>query len=278
MVNRMQSYVGVSGVVSPEQQASLVEAGHDQLQNLGRRLALGVKATHKPQFDDQENKYGRLWYPVGNEAAHSLHHRFPTFNIAQTYLEPTYIEDSAAYPQEFMTKISARMRDYLDAVQIDLLRFEKDPERYAHVFRAMADTGLQRIVQCHGYAMEEGPKPALESLKKLIRGRELNYILFDASHGRGQALNADALLPFIEAAYADKDFADMGTNFGVAGGLNPDNLEQLLPKILQDFPEVSWDAEGQLHDAISEGGDGSLNMERTRRYLVRSAQIATQYA
>ena len=154
MIERAQQYVGVSGVVSPEQQEHLIEVGYDQLAGLGRRLALGVKATHKPQFDDQENKYGRLWYPVGNEIAHALHPQYPTFNIAQTYLEPEFIEASPTYPDEFMAKLNARMRDYVDAIQIDLLHYESEPERYAHVFRAMAATGLQRIVQCHGFAME----------------------------------------------------------------------------------------------------------------------------
>ena len=277
MVHRNQPYVGVSGVVNPEQQRELVEVAQYELHATARRLALGVKATHKPQYEDVENKYGPLWYPVGNDIIKALDHRVQTYNIAQTYLEPEFIENDPDYPRAFMGKLNARMRDYLDAVQIDLLRFDTDPERYQHVFRAMAATGMQTIVQCHGYAMEEGPKSALDKLKRLVGEREIGFVLFDASHGRGQEMNPEALLPFIEAAYNDRDLAHKMTNFGVAGGLHAGNLEELLPKLLREFPELSWDAEGRLHDSIADGGDGSLNMDRTKQYLVRSAALLTEY-
>ena len=44
MVHRNQPYVGVSGVVSPEQQRELVEVAQYELHATARRLALGVKA------------------------------------------------------------------------------------------------------------------------------------------------------------------------------------------------------------------------------------------
>ena len=84
-------------------------------------------------------------------------------------------------------------------------------------------------------------------------------------------------MSFLEAAYSDRDFQAMGTNFGIAGGLHGENVAELLDEVLVDFPEVSWDAEGRLHNKIpSEGGDGSLNLEETKKYLQASIDVLSR--
>lgn len=65
MLERMQPYVGVSGVVSPRQQSELEQMFVDSgLRSTGRRLQLGVKAVHKTQYLDTINKFGEAWYPT----------------------------------------------------------------------------------------------------------------------------------------------------------------------------------------------------------------------
>lgn len=275
---RSEPYVGVSGVVSPEQQHQLYTQANDDLANLGRHLAIGVKATHKPQFDDTENKYGRQWYPVGPAIASALDPSIQTFNILQTYIEPDMIAADPLYPQDFFTKVNKRTHHYLDAVQIDLLRYEKNPEQYTHVVRAMGMMGVKKIVQCHGYAMEAGPTKAIDSINRLLGSHSADYVLFDASHGRGEQMNPDALLPFLEAAYSDKALLEKGVNFGVAGGLNSQNISPLLSRVLREFPGVSWDAEGQLHHSMKEGGDGSLDMHRAGDYLQASIELLIDHS
>lgn len=279
MTERMTPYVGVSGVVNPAQHRELYRIVEPYLHTTGRDLGIGIKATHKPQYDDTENKYGRLWYPVGDEitgvADETLQQH--TLNIAQTYLEPEFIATDPLYPRKFFTKLTDRTEGYLDALQIDMLQYQDDPRGYQPVFREMAITGLMTIVQCHKAAMEKGPMQAVIDLKRLTDGGRVNYVLFDASHGTGKEMDTTHLASFLAHAYNDPDFADFGTNFGIAGGLSDTSVATLLAKILPEFPEVSWDAEGKLHSAKSEGGDGSLDMERTRGYLVHSFKLLEKY-
>ncbi len=95
----------------------------------------------------------------------------------------------------------------------------------------------------------------------------IDYVLFDASSGTGKEMNSDALLPFLDAAYSNKYFEAMGTNFGVAGGLNADMVRRHMGKILARFPDVSWDAESRLHRGTD---DKSLNVVTTESYLAES--------
>lgn len=271
---RNQPYIGVSGVVNPEQQMELVEYADDALKNLGRKLALGVKATHKSQYSLEGTKYGSEWFHVGDEISGALDLRVGTWNILQTYLSPEELAKSQKYPQKFFKKLQKRTSSYSDAVQIDMLRYEADPERYRHVVDAMALTGLDIIIQCHGHAMESGPKRALESMKRLIGSHTVSYILFDASHGNGKQMDNTALMSFLQQAYNDRDFLGRGTNFGIAGGLHGDNVAELLDDVLIDFPEVSWDAEGRLHNKLpSDGGNGRLDMGKTKSYLQASIDV-----
>lgn len=277
--NRREAYVGVSGIASPEQQSLLLENDIERrLANTGRLLALGIKATHKAQFDDVENKHGRYWYPVGDDISTALDSDIrDTFNIAQVQLKSELVEADHSYPSIFFDKIHSRTSSVLDAIQINQLRYEQHPEQYAHVIRAMASTGLQTIIQCHGYAMEAGPQQAMKSLHDLTGKMEVDYVLFDASHGRGEKLNPDVIKRFLETAYDDPCFSQKGTNFGIAGGLSAETIEPLLSELLQDFPDISWDAEGRLHDKIKNGGNGQLNIDRAKHYLEQSVDIAEQY-
>lgn len=276
MTERNRPYIGVSGVVSPDQHRELVAIAEPFIQNRATHsLAVGIKATHKPQYDDIENKYGRLWYPVGDAIAGVTDAALAsqTFNIAQVYLEPQNIADDPLYPERFFDKLCGRTRHYLDALQVDMLPYHTDPEQFTGVCRAMARTGLVTILQCHGFAMAHGPAQALEDLKavtNIAEGSGPDYVLFDASHGRGQVMNPGRLLPFLSLAYEDSWFADFGTNFGIAGGLSSETVDSLLAPIVAEFPQVSWDAEGKPHKAIQDGGNGSLHMQTVRNYLVRS--------
>lgn len=277
--NRREPYVGVSGVVSPEQQTALLANDiEERLANTARRLAIGVKATHKPQFDDIENKHGRQWYPVGDEISSALNPDIrSTFNIVQAQLKQEHVDTNQAYPELFFDKIRSRTSSVLDAIQIDQLRYEQSPEKYAHVIRAMSSIGLQTIVQCHSFAMEAGPQEAMKALEILADKTEIDYVLFDASHGRAEELNPGILKRFLEVAYNDPYFSDKGTNFGIAGGLSGENLKPLLGQIMQDYPDISWDAEGRLHDKKKAGGTGSLNLDRSKHYLEQSVDLAERY-
>lgn len=269
MSNRNIPYIGISGVVNETQQHRIVEVVGNNLRGKDTIIALGVKATHKTQWLDVPNKYGELWYPVGAESFHlALGESCDTHNTAQVYLEPQSIAADPEYASAFVKRIQERGRRWLDTIQFDMLPYHDNPETFVDLIDEARADGSEVIVQCHQAAMAEGPRTAVEKLKRLSRG-VISYVLFDASHGRGKEMDPDALKPFLEAAYHDADFESAGTNFGIAGGLDADAVLRHLPAIYRDFNEVSWDAEGKLHQTA----DGSLDMERTLAYLRASLEV-----
>ncbi|MDN5275524.1 MAG: hypothetical protein JWN33_173 [Candidatus Saccharibacteria bacterium] len=117
-------------------------------------------------------------------------------------------------------------------------------------------------------AMEElGPKAIMN---RLGGAAFIDYLLFDALHGTGTRLDTDALRPFIDSAYESTE--SFQTGIAIAGGLNAEVVTEDLPALLKDYPNLSWDAEGQLHPVDAQG-KRPLDIEKARAYLYASASI-----
>lgn len=282
---RPRPYVGVSGVVCRKdvQPSGLVVTEPQQLflegyaQNAGlydtgRMLALGVKATHKTQFEDIENKYGREWYPVGeSEFTNALgdKERHPhVFGVAQAYLDVRRVDD-AEHRKQFTRRVAYRGRKFLQAIQFDMLPWHHNDDVFVFMEKLKENHDLQVILQVHGEAMSElGSGGVVQKLG--AHAVNIDYLLFDASHGTGKRLNAHRLDEFLEEAYSSSLLARTG--FGVAGGLNAKNVREDIPVLLKKYPDLSWDAEGQLHP-VNNLGKRPLQMDETKKYLQASADV-----
>ena len=240
-------YVGLSGVSGALQQRS-VELLWDTLRTPERRLLLGVKAVHNTQWLDRPNKYGTSWYPVGAQAfSEALLPKGESYGVAQMYLDPATIAENSDYPREFVDRVMERGRRWLNGIQFDMLPYdETEPGQWRELFEHIHHHKLDVILQCHKRAMQAGPEGAVEQIKTLGK---VDYILFDASHGKGVEMDPEALLPFLDLAHRDRTLAANHTSFGVAGGLSEARVRRHLPRIVSEFPDTSWDAEGQLHPA-----------------------------
>jgi len=270
-----QPYVGVSGVVSPEIQATLellaVETG---LIDTGRALALGVKAVHKTQFLDVPNKYGNDWYPVGEESFNgALHHGAKsqhTIGVAQAYFDPQSVH-SEEYRMSFLKRIIQRGKPWLEAIQFDMLPWHSDADVWDMVERTK-ECGISVIMQVHSHAMASlGAKATARVLAR--RSNLLDYVLFDASHGTGTKLDVIALEPFLAGAHEHLDLQQTGV--AIAGGLDGVVIREDLPYLLNIFPNISWDAEGKLHPMIA-NGKRPLDLNSARAYLEASAEVILQ--
>lgn len=271
---RPKPYVGVSGVVSPEQQAQLndifTEAG---LLQADRILALGVKAVHKTQFLDIENKYGSAWYPVGEEAftgALAPHVADShTMGVAQTYFDLEMITNPG-YREFFGDRILRRGAPWIDGIQFDMLPWHEDAAMMPFLEKLKQKHDTKLLLQVHGHAMEAlGPKGVTKLLGR--HAAILDYILFDASHGKGERLDTARLLTFIEEAYSATPLDSVG--IALAGGLNGRVVEEELPPVVEKFNDISWDAEGQLHSK-STNNEQPLDMAIVRDYLRVSAGVS----
>lgn len=273
MSERMkQPYIGVSGVINPEVQrmveAMAVENG---LPERNRAVALGVKAVHKTQYLDIENKYGPEWYPIGERAfSEALRRDVANKNsigVAQAYFDIHHVADSE-YRQAFLQRILQRGQPWLDAIQFDMLPWHDNPDMWAFL-ESVKKEGLQVFLQAHGMSMSTlGPEKSVRTLQQ--HAELIDYVLFDASHGTGTRLDVAALRPFIAEAYEQFDSSQTGV--AVAGGLNSQRVREDLAQLVQEFPHLSWDAEGQLHPENA-AGKRPLDMDTTRDYLAASSSI-----
>lgn len=273
-MSEVKPYVGISGVVSPEQQrlyeGAFAESG---LSDSGRRLALGIKAVHKTQFLDIENKYGSAWYPVGEVAfqgaVEKSHDSQKSINIAQAYLDVEYVGDPD-YRKQFTDRIFHRGGAWIDGIQFDMLPWHSNRD----IATFLEDTKTTYpdkllLLQCHGGAMEQlGPKSSIRKLGKIATF--VDYVLFDSSHGTGRRLDTGNLRRFLDEGYSSESLETVG--LAIAGGLNADVVREDLPEIVNAFPEISWDAEGQLHPSDS-AGNRPLNETIVRKYLYASQEV-----
>jgi len=268
MNEQLKPYVGVSGFVSKEQQVQSLEYA-DPLDRVEYRLAMGVKAVHKTQWLDIENKYGEDWYPVGEGIADVL---LPAvgdeLQVAQVFLEPEMLqaEDGDIYARMFMQKIISRTQPWLNGVQFDMLPWQDNDYRSLLDVVREASPDSRIILQAHGPAMNQlGPAGAAMELKKYQD--HVDYVLFDASHGAGRGMDTTVLGEFIEAA------KDQGiVNVGVAGGLDQYAVDNNLYGFLKKHPGISFDAEGRLHDNWRSDSN-ALNPRHVRNYLEAAVRV-----
>lgn len=268
MTERMKPYIGVSGVVHPEQQGALHRLFNEQGLSQHRTLAMGVKATHKTQYLDVENKYGSDWYPVGDAFVSALHHHEDTYNIAQLYMEPDQL-NNVQYADRFIETIARRGKAWLHALQFDMLPWHTTPSLFDFLARVKADTQLEVILQAHQHSMEHFAPAALAR----VLGKHadtLDYVLLDSSHGKGLRLDTTKLRPYADALFGSEALSKVG--IGIAGGLRGSVVAEALPEMLSRFPELSWDAEGQLHP-LTPQGSRPVSFPAAQSYFEASATV-----
>lgn len=263
-------YIGISGVVSPEQQYGLQDSFEASGLTNRRVLQLGVKATHKPQILEIPNKYGPSWYPIGRQIDTVMDaQNESTAGVAQVVFDADAVHDER-YRREFLHKsLGSAASTWLTGVQFDMLPWHTDDmlisSLTAHELFQQHDLTL--TLQCQGEIMDTNtPEQIVERLKHYP---EVDYILFDASAGRGIRMDTDRLLPYIEAVANTSELSSLGV---AVGGLNAVIVEHDLPHILKYFPDISWDAEGQLHPTRDDGTH-PLDMDRCVEYLQSSARV-----
>lgn len=271
----IRPYVGISGITSPETQNKLETVAREAgLFENNRILALGVKATHKTQFLDIENKHGNEWYPVGeNEFRNALSHsklNADTIAVAQTYLDINRVNDGN-YRKEFVERIKRRGEAWLQAIQFDMLPWHNDSKMLDFIehLKTTDTSDIKIFLQCHENAMNDlGPKGVVDRLGHYAI--YVDYILFDSSHGTGKELDVTRLDNYLYEASSNLDTSRTG--LAVAGGLDEKNVKNYLPSLLSKYPKLSWDAEGKLHPNNSYG-KRPLDLSLAIEYIKASSDI-----
>lgn len=270
MTERAKPYIGVSGVGSRDMQHRLIDMFDTANLTNDRDLMLGVKALHKCQWLDQPWSRDDAWDIVGERTFRTVLERDArTTNVAQAYFDARDVGDTW-YRHAFLERIYARGANWIDGIQFDSFPWHENRDMLTFLHETKERFPDTRIyLQCHEKSMQRYTPVQLAKLLG-AHAKALDYILFDASHGKGVRLNVAQLSPYIEEAYESAALAHVGV--ALAGGLYGPVVREDLPELVAAFPDLSWDAEGKLHPADEEGRMG-LDETRVRDYFAASAEV-----
>lgn len=95
----------------------------------------------------------------------------------------------------------------------------------------------------------------------------VDYVLLDPSGGLGREMDVAFMQEYLEGIDRSVSVARRQIKLAVAGGLNADTVSALQP-LCEEFPGLSFDAEGKLH-----GASGALDLVACKQYLQTAAQL-----
>lgn len=144
----------------------------------------------------------------------------------------------------------------LHAVQLDMVW----PDHRAIATFAERRPDLFIILQINRKSFEGIEHRPDLLMRELGNYGRIHGVLLDCSMGEGRALDPDFLAPFIAAVTSERP----DLMIGVAGGLGPDSLH-LVADLLQRFPRLSLDAQGQLR--ASGNSMDPMDWDRAEKYL-----------
>ncbi len=254
----MEPYIGITDFMSFEQVQKM----------------LTVFAKHLPADSNQKLHVGVM---MSYKTLHNIPTKWQTafpdkktiasiFSSDQVYNCLHYVDydDESDLWKSLDLAISYYGGIWIHSLQLDMIW--PDPGQIAnglHTSRKQVEV----ILQIGKNALAESNDDPQEVVRRIgdYEG-VIQRVLLDKSMGRGIGLDAQELLPFIRLIR--KIFPDLGIS--VAGGLGPKSIHLLEP-LLKEFPDLSFDAQGQLRP--SGNALDPIDWDLAGEYLVKALQL-----
>jgi hypothetical protein len=251
-VQRPAPYIGVSGVMTPEEVYGIMACYHasDDIPRLrDRRLMLGVLASSKTLVGGT-NKYPRR-YPATQDIAALFPPDRRSLNLIH------YATDDQANLPRQLHSLIALGGPFLDGFQINMAWPTKNA--FAKQLK-----GLRVVLQI-GPAAQQQVRHDPETLVIALGEYDdaITDILIDGSGGKGVPMDVDAVSRYVDAVAT----ACPHLGIGVAGGLSASRLLQ-LETLVTRHPFVSIDAEGRIRDA-----NDDLDPVMTKAYVSQAMHL-----
>ncbi len=253
---RKKPYIGITDFTDVKEVQMMKNLLTELAPEGGRNLMVGIMMDYKTQHG-LPSKWANAW-PRPYE-------RPKIFSETEGVLNTLHYADFGGYSgyNDYMNAILT-CGDHLHALQFDVPWPSVSAvlgikEKYSH---------LQIILQIGKHALEElsnkNPK------KVVLRMREykdtIDFALLDLSLGKGLPLESEVIIPYLEEIQLT--FPNIG--LAVAGGLGPDTM-YLLEPIVEQFPDISIDAQGRLRD--SGNSLDPINWNRAEVYMREAVRV-----
>jgi len=152
----------------------------------------------------------------------------------------------------------------LDAVQFDMIW--PHPSLLKQV-KDDSNGAIKNVLQIGANALAVEADDPVRVCERIAQyGDLVDYVLLDKSMGQGRGMDAQVLLPFVRAIATS--FSAIG--IAVAGGLGP-TTTHLVEPIVQEFPWISIDAQGQLR--LSRSALDPIDWSMAQAYLEKASRI-----
>ena len=224
-------YIGITDFMKPEEAERMLKFfGECGAEETGRRLMVGVMMSCRTL-----NNYPTKWTPVF-PPKETIKDIFVSHPLAFNTLH--YADYEGINLRRNIEFAVSFCGPNIHAIQLDMIW----PDPRAILEFRDNHPWIQIVLQANSKAMDAVDNDPLRFLSCLWTYQDaIDYVLLDKSMGQGLGMNPYEHLPF--ARIMDRYLPEVG--IAVAGGLGPDTLD-LLDPILQEFPNVSIDAEANL--------------------------------
>jgi phosphoribosylanthranilate isomerase len=243
-------YIGVTAFMNRDQVEDALWAIPS---NTNRKLMIGVLAS-STTLSELPNKLPGRFPPINSIRDIFIDHPL-AFNVVH------YASHARTTIAEQLVRIVALAPELIHGIQLNMVW--PDPDAIALFKKTHPD--VQIILQVGTKAFDEIGRDK-DQLHDRLKTYEhiIDYVLLDDSGGYGKQMDTQFLIELMRKLKA----SGIDMHIVVAGGLSSSNLSLLEP-IIDEFPDVSIDAEGNLRDHQKD----CLDMDLVRKYIV----IAEQY-
>lgn len=257
-----ESFSAVVGVENAGQYRELTAVEVDRSAG---RLAVGVLMSEKTGLLGVSNRHGTV-YPTFEDTEGI----FMEHDEAGVDQLPVVVHYNTDNPKAIGGQLIRALYPYdPEAVQINGLR----PQhlRSLATFKE-ARPGIDVVLQIDSELLSSMRPNELASLFAQ-HSEVIDFLWLDGSGGEGKPLERAELLPIIEAVTNINE----SVGVGVAGGLSPGNLEELLTPILEEFPDISWDAQSGVQ-VVDGYGKKHFDTAAACRFFAASLALREQFA
>lgn len=256
-MNRGQPYIGVTDFTTRSQ---VIQAKQQIVPLSNRRLHVGAMTSYKVQNGIKTyTGWEKIW--LDEEGLNKL---FINDNEVFNVIHYADYGDPCFTTSRDLHEAIRRSGSYLHGLQLDMVwpkaGMVREIKKQHPSIEIILQVGKDAMIQ-----VGDTPEAILRRMLKYVNC--VDYFLIDFSVGQGIPFDPSVVLGFL------KKFTEVipANRLALGGGLGPETTH-LLTTIVSLYPEISWDAQGQMRKPKSQ--ITPIEMSRVCSYVFKSSALA----
>jgi hypothetical protein len=226
---------------------------------------IGIQATGKTQILDVPNKRGQMWHPVGDSIARAASNEDSGFTKPFVHV----FFDGKDELEQGVANVMRRTRRYVQGLQFNGLAWlDIDYRPFMHIFNEVYPSQSTILQAGSNTLNSHSPSELADGIETM----PVDYLLLDPSGGEGKQMDSTRIRNYVDEIYQSQ----IPVGVALSGGLDAKNVEELIGPLMEDYPDLSCDAEGRLR----KGPEGStvIDIEAVDAYLVACKQTIQRHS